>query len=59
MDGLQSLGECEIYDRTAPELLIDRAADAEIILTNKTILDRAVIEKLPDMRYIGSYGYGI
>ena len=37
---LQSLGECRIYDRTPPDEVVKRAADAEIILTNKTVLTR-------------------
>ena len=32
--GLEQLGECTIYDRSAPEETIQRAAGAKIILTN-------------------------
>ena len=35
---LQSLGPCAIYDRTPPAELLRRAADADILLTNKTVL---------------------
>ncbi|MBN1294283.1 MAG: D-2-hydroxyacid dehydrogenase [Candidatus Latescibacteria bacterium] len=60
-NGLQSLGECSIYDRTAPDLVLERAAKSGIILTNKTVLDRPVIEMLPDMKYIGvmATGYNV
>jgi len=60
-DALESLGKCTIYDRTAPGDVMDRAAGAEIVLTNKTVLDRAVIENLPEMRYIGvmATGYNV
>ncbi len=34
-DELQSLGECTIYDRTAPAEVLERAAGADILLTNK------------------------
>lgn len=34
-DELQALGECTIYDRTAPAEVLERAAGAEILLTNK------------------------
>ena len=37
-DELQALGECTIYDRTAPAEVLERAAGAEILLTNKTVL---------------------
>ena len=34
-EGLKALGECTIYDRTVPEEVLERAAGAEVILTNK------------------------
>jgi len=60
-DDIKSIGKCAIYDRTAPDEVINRAGGAGIILTNKTILDRTVIENLPDMRYIGvmATGYNV
>jgi glycerate dehydrogenase len=51
--------ECRIYDRTVPEQTVQRALDAEIILTNKTVLGRAEIEALPKLRYIGVLATGI
>ena len=58
---LQSLGECRIYDRTPPDEVVKRAADAEIVLTNKTVLTREQIHSLPKLRYIGvlATGYNI
>ncbi|MGB9603227.1 MAG: D-2-hydroxyacid dehydrogenase [Limisphaerales bacterium] len=60
-DGLRSVGDCAIYDRTPCELVIERARDAEIVLTNKVVIDRAVIESLPKLRYIGvlATGYNV
>ena len=60
-DELKSLGECFIYDRTPKELVVTRAADAEIVLTNKVVLDKEVIESLPRLRYIGvlATGYNV
>jgi glycerate dehydrogenase len=60
-DELQSLGECRIYDRTAPDEVVRRAADAEIVLTNKTVLTGEQIRSLPTLRYIGvlATGYNI
>ena len=37
-EGMKVLGECTIYDRTAPEEVLERAAGAEAILTNKVII---------------------
>lgn len=58
---LQSLGECVIYDRTAPAEVLERASGAEILLTNKTILTAEHIAALPDLKYIGvlATGYNI
>ena len=60
-DALQSFGECNIYDRTYPGKVLERAGRAEIILTNKTVLDREIIGNLPDMKYIGvmATGYNV
>src|SRR5438034_8856914 len=58
---LESLGECEIYDRSPPPEVVKRAADAEIVLTNKTVLNREQILALPKLKYIGvlATGYNI
>ena len=60
-DGLNEVGPVTIYDRTKPEETVDRAADAEILLTNKVILGRKEIEQLPKLRYIGvlATGYNV
>ena len=58
---LEALGQCTVYDRTAPQQVIARAADAQIILTNKVVMSRDVIEALPHLKYIGviATGYNI
>lgn len=60
-DELKKLGEVTIYDRTSPSEVIERSADAEILLTNKTIIDRQIINQLPSLRYIGvlATGYNV
>jgi len=60
-EGLERLGECMVYDRSAPEETIQRAAGAEIILTNKTLVCREVIESIAELRYIGvlATGYNV
>jgi glycerate dehydrogenase len=55
---LESLATCEIFDRTPSDLILDRAAGAEILLTNKTPLRKATLEALPDLRYIGVLSTG-
>lgn len=60
-DELKALGECVIYNRTAPEEVLERAAGATIVLTNKTVLTAAQIDALPELKYIGvlATGYNI
>lgn len=56
---LQALGDCRIYDRTPPAEVVSRAKDAEIVLTNKTVLDREILARLPKLRYIGVLATGV
>ena len=55
---IEALGELTVYDRTPPEFITERAAGAEILLTNKTPLTAAAIEALPALRYIGLMSTG-
>jgi len=57
-DDLGSLGELTIYDRTPPELTVERAQDAEAVFTNKVILGPEHIRQLPKLRYIGVLATG-
>jgi glycerate dehydrogenase len=49
---LESLGEVSVHDYTPPGAIIERAAMADILLVNKTILDGTVLAKLPRLRCI-------
>ena len=55
---LEGLGECEVHERTQPDEVIGRAADAEIILVNKVVMSRQVIAQLPKLAYIGVLATG-
>ena len=61
---LEALGELTVYDRTAlteSPLIAERIGDAEIAVTNKTPLTRAVIDACPNLRAIAvlATGYNI
>jgi len=56
---LRALGPCEIFERTPPEETVARAASADIVLTNKVLLSREVLNQLPALRYIGVLATGI
>ncbi len=49
---IKNLGETKIYDRTAPELTIERSFDADILVVNKHIVDEAVFKQLPNLKCI-------
>lgn len=49
---LQALGQYKGYDRTAPDELLDRCRDAEVIITNKVVLRGETLRALPRLRLI-------
>jgi glycerate dehydrogenase len=51
--GLRALGELSVFARTPPDLVPERCADAEALLTNKVLLPAQVLAALPRLRYIG------
>lgn len=57
-DELRALGPCEIFDRTPPDQVGARAANAKILLTNKTVLSRGGLAGLPALTYIGVLATG-
>ncbi len=57
-DGLKSLGDCAIHDRTPPAEVLTRAAGADILLTNKTVLTRPHLLALPLLKYVGVLATG-
>lgn len=58
---LEELGEVTVYPRTAPEEILERSRGSEILLTNKVMIDRKIIEALPCLRYVGilATGYNV
>jgi glycerate dehydrogenase len=58
---LEALGELIVYDRTPAEDLVARAAEGEIILTNKAPLTADTLARLPRLRFIAvtATGYNI
>ena len=51
----------EKYDRTPSELTVERAKDADMVLTNKVVFDKEVLSQLPKLKYIGvlATGYNV
>jgi len=55
---LAALGDLTLYPRTRPEQVLERAASASAVFTNKVILDADTLAALPDLRYIGIQATG-
>ena len=60
-DGFEALGELTVYDRTLPSELMERAAGAEVLITNKTLITAENMASLPELKYIGvlATGYNV
>lgn len=58
---VEKLGDLTVHDRTPTDKIIERAADAEVVLTNKTPLSADTLAKLPKLRFIGvlATGYNV
>lgn len=60
-EAMGSLGDLQVYDRTSPSELLERAEGAEVLITNKTLISDKDMDALPDLKYIGvlATGYNV
>lgn len=60
-DRLQQFGTLKVYDRTAPEQVIERAKDADALLINKVLLGEKEFSQLAKLKYVGvqATGYNV
>lgn len=58
---LEACGELTVYDRTNTEDILKRTKNADAILTNKVVISSEIIDKLPNLKYIGvlATGYNV
>lgn len=58
---LCALGDLKIYDRTAPDAVVERCRDAQVVVTNKVALTKEIIPQLPQLKFITvvATGYNI
>ena len=58
---LKALGNVTVYDRTSPSETVARAAEADVVLTNKVVVGRKEMEQMPHLIYIGvlATGYNV
>ena len=55
---LERLGDVTVYPRSKPEEIIERALPGNVLLTNKVVFDRKLIEALPNLKCIGVIATG-
>lgn len=60
-ESLEALADVDIYDRTSPDEVIKRCKGAEMVLTNKVVLNAEILNMLPRLQYIGvlATGYNV
>ena len=58
---LETLGELVVYERTSADETVARAADADVVLTNKVLITKEVMAQLPRLKYVGvlATGYNV
>ena len=58
---LKAFGNVTVYDRTCPSETVARAAEADVVLTNKVVVGRKEMEQMPHLIYIGvlATGYNV
>ena len=60
-DGLRELGYLKVYERTPVDQIFERSAEADILLTNKTVLSGNMLKSLTKLKYVGvlATGYNV
>lgn len=61
-EGIKRFGDYTVYDRTPADKVIERAKGANILIINKTVVTREILDALsPELEYIGlqSTGYNV
>lgn len=56
--GLEKLGELKVYERTPYDKIVERIGDAGAVYTNKTPIDRAVLDNCSNIKFIGVLATG-
>lgn len=58
---IEALGELTVHERTPAEKIVERAQDADIILTNKVPLNAETLAQLPKLKFVSvlATGYNI
>ena len=57
----EQFGELKVYDRTPANLTVERSKNADVLLTNKTVLNAENMSQMPNLKYVGvlATGYNV
>jgi glycerate dehydrogenase len=60
-DALREFATVEVHDRTPADQVVARVGDAQLAMTNKSLMPAETLRRLPGLRYIGvlATGYNI
>ena len=60
-ESVEAIGHLTVYPRTSPDEVIERAKEADAVLTNKVVINAATMSQLPRLKYIGvlATGYNV
>ena len=59
LTSIEELGEFERYDNSTPEEARERVRDADVVLLNKIIVDKAFLDAAPKLRLVCEAGTGM
>lgn len=49
---LEKQGKLDIYETTSPEKVLERSQNKDVIITNKVVISREIMDQLPSLRLI-------
>ena len=55
---LEKMGDVRVFPLTSPDETIANIGDAEVVLCNKVLITREVMDACPNIRYIGLFATG-
>lgn len=58
-DCIKELGDATIYDRTSRDQFFERAANADILVTNKNLFTEETLQRLPELKCICVLATGV
>lgn len=60
-EGLNKLGALTVYDRTPADQVAAHIGDAQVVYTNKVVIDAELMDRCPNMKFVGvlATGYNV